>query len=94
MPSALDDPFYYLNNFQAVLDWIGARYDDLLDDEERGFIAAFAGLPKASRALLVRMVMRKGTLFRESKLAYVEIGPTREALQPLVALGWWTRHRS
>lgn len=88
MPSALDDPFYYLNNFQAVLDWIGARYDDLLDDEERGFISAFTGLPKASRALLVRMVMRKGTLFRESKLAYAEIGPTREALQPLVALGW------
>lgn len=88
MPSALDDPFYYLNNFQAVLDWIGARYDDLLDDEERGFIVAFAGLPKASRALLVRMVMRKGTLFRESKLAYAEIGPTRDAMLPLVAQGW------
>ncbi len=34
------------------------------------------------------MVMRKGTLFREGKLAYAEIGDTRAAVQPLLALGW------
>lgn len=77
MPSALDDPFYYLNNFRTVLDWIGSRYDDLLQDEERAFLAAFAGLPREAQALLVRMVMRKGERFRESKLVYAEIGPTR-----------------
>ena len=32
--------------------------------------------------------MRKGTLFREGKLAYAEIGDTRAAVQPLLALGW------
>ncbi len=58
------------------------------DDQERAFIAAFAELPEASQALLVRMVMRKGTLFREGKLAYAEIGDTRAAVQPLLALGW------
>lgn len=88
MPSALDDPFYYLNNFRTVLDWIGSRYDDLLLDEERAFLAAFAGLPREAQALLVRMVMRKGERFRESKLVYAEIGPTREAVRPLLALGW------
>jgi hypothetical protein len=33
--------FYYLDNFQRVLDWIAQRYADLLDDEEQAFIAAF-----------------------------------------------------
>lgn len=88
MPSALDDPFYYLNNFSTVLDWIGSRYDDLLLDEERTFLATFAGLPREAQALLVRMVMRKGERFRESKLVYAEIGPTRETVRPLLALGW------
>jgi hypothetical protein len=45
-------------------------------------------LPKASRALLVRMVMRKGDLFRASKLNYAEIGDTRQAASALVACGW------
>lgn len=88
MLRTLDDPFYYLNNFQQVLLWIEARYDDLLNAEERLFIATFPTLPQAARALLVRMVMRKGTLFRAGKLVYPEIGPAPVAVQPLVDLGW------
>ncbi|GAB2792841.1 nuclease Fan1 [Halomonas shantousis] len=84
----LDDPFYYLHNFQTVLDWVGARYEDLLVAHEREFIAQFPALPHASRALLVRMVMRKGTLFRADKLRYAEIGPSREVVKPLLAMGW------
>ncbi|MFK0090772.1 VRR-NUC domain-containing protein [Pseudomonas sp. NPDC090755] len=85
---SVDDPFYYLHNFQQVLDWIALRYTDLLDDEERTFIRQFAEQPRPARALLVRMVMRKGELFRPSKLTYDEIGPTLAALQPLLELGW------
>ena len=77
MPAALEDPFYYLNNFHTLLDWIRERYSDLLDAEEQAFIEDFHALPRASQALLVRMVMRKGTLFRASKLNYAEIGETR-----------------
>ncbi len=84
----LDDPFYYLNNFQQVLDWLAQRYADLLDAQEHAFIHDFAGLPKASRALLVRMVMRKGEHFRASKLSYAEIGDPGQAVLPLLALGW------
>ncbi|WP_097459346.1 VRR-NUC domain-containing protein [Mangrovitalea sediminis] len=84
----LDDPFYYLNNFRTVLDWIEARYCDLLSAGERAFNDAFRQLPQRSQALLVRMVMRKGCLFRASRLSYVEIGPTLEAVEPLIALGW------
>lgn len=86
--SPLDNPLYYLVNFQQVLAWIAQRYDDLLDEQERHFIHAFADLPTASQGLLVRMVMRKGTLFRASKLSYAELGDTLQAVQPLRALGW------
>jgi tetratricopeptide (TPR) repeat protein len=86
--SPLDNPFYYLENFRQVLGWIGQRYDDLLNDEERAFIDDFARLPQPAQALLVRMVMRKGVLFRASKLAYAEIGDARQAVAPLLACGW------
>ncbi|MGH8380001.1 VRR-NUC domain-containing protein [Pseudomonas sp.] len=87
---SVDDPFYYLHNFQQVLQWIALRYADVLDDSERAFIDQFPEQPRASRALLVRMVMRKGELFRPSKLAYAEIGAPLSALQPLLERGWVT----
>lgn len=86
--SPLDNPFYYLENFRQVLGWIAQRYDDLLDESERAFIRDFADLPLPAQGLLVRMVMRKGTLFRASKLSYQEIGDTREAVLPLLGQGW------
>ncbi len=81
-------PFYYLENFQTALAWLRQRYDDLLNDAERAFMGAFEALPKASSALLVRMIMRKGALFRTGKLEYGEIGCPRAAAAPLVDLGW------
>lgn len=84
----LDDPLYYLVNFRTVLDWLAARYADLLSTEERAFIDDFARLPEASQALLVRMVMRKGVDFRASRLVYAEIGDTPTAAAPLIAAGW------
>ncbi|WP_096511362.1 VRR-NUC domain-containing protein [Pseudomonas izuensis] len=84
----LDDPFYYLNNFMQVLDWLEHRYGDVLSVEEQRFIADFNDLSRESRALLVRMVMRKGIHFRRSKLHYAEIGDIASAAEPLVALGW------
>ena len=85
---SVNDPLYYLHNFRQVLDWLRLRYADLLDAQEQSFIDGFARLPQPSQALLVRMVMRKGMLFRERRLSYAEIGPTRQALEPLLQLGW------
>ncbi|WP_095170245.1 VRR-NUC domain-containing protein [Pseudomonas sp. Irchel 3H3] len=84
----LEDPFYYLNNFQQVLAWLQQRYADVLSPQEQAFIESFGQLPRASQALLVRMVMRKGEHFRLGKLQYPEIGATALAVQPLLALGW------
>lgn len=88
MIKVLENQFYYLDNFQAVLDWIGARYGDLLTPEEAAFIGMFASLPRPARALFVRMVMRKGKLFRASKLNYAEIGCAFEAARALLPTGW------
>jgi hypothetical protein len=91
MIRVLENEFYYLDNFQRVLDWIAQRYADLLDDEEQAFIAAFAALPRPSQALFVRMVMRKGSLFRASKLNYPEIGCPIAAAEALLPTGWIAR---
>ncbi|QDZ27754.1 VRR-NUC domain-containing protein [Noviherbaspirillum sp. UKPF54] len=88
MIRTLENRFYYLDNFHRVLEWITERYSALLTPGEQAFIERFTALPQPSRALLVRMVMRKGELFRASKLRYEEIGCVREAAQALVQLGW------
>ncbi|RJF96279.1 VRR-NUC domain-containing protein [Noviherbaspirillum saxi] len=87
MPPTLENPFYYLKNFDTVLDWVCTRYRHLINDAEEQLIACVNALPRPSRALLVRMIMRKGPFFRISKLAYDEIGCAREALHALVQHG-------
>ena len=81
-------PYYYLENFTVALEWLRSRYHDLLTLEERQFIDDFEQLPTESAALVVRMIMRQGDLFRTSKLAYAEIGCPRQAAAPLMELGW------
>jgi len=85
---SVDDPLYYLHNFRQVLQWVEQRYADVLDAQELAFLQAFAALQQPAQALMVRMVMRKGELFRSDRLEYAEIGDTQQALQPLQALGW------
>lgn len=87
MAATLPDPFYYLENFHRVLDWVGQRHADLLDAREQDFIRTFRALPRAAQALLVRMVMRKGELFRHSKLSYAEIGDITPLLPQLAQQG-------
>lgn len=82
-----EDPRYYLRHFQFVLDWVAVHHDSLLVAPEREFIAGFGKLPEASQALLVRMVSRKGELFRLSRLDYAEIGDSDRALAPLAEAG-------
>lgn len=88
MKRVLEDPYYYLANFEMALEWVRARSADLLDAAELDFMREFPTLPRASRALLARMVMRKGTLFRSDKLRYAEIGCPIAAAAALVEHGW------
>lgn len=86
--ASVDDPHYYLHNFETVVTWVLARHQDLLCADEVAVLQQFFSMPLPSRALLVRMVMRKGAVFRASKLRYTEIGDTHAAVAPLMAFGW------
>jgi hypothetical protein len=81
-------PFYYLENFATALAGLRERYGDLLDRTEREFIERFERLPLPAAALLVRMIGRKGDLFRTAKLVYPEIGCTQAAATALIDLRW------
>lgn len=83
-----DHRFYYLENFRSVLAWLRERYEDLLAPEERAFAEQFGDLPLPSAALLVRMITRRGDVFRRRRLVYPEIGCPRAAAGPLIAAGW------
>jgi VRR-NUC domain/Fanconi anemia-associated nuclease SAP domain len=84
-------PFYYLENFEFVLAALRERDADLLGAAELAFMDSFAALPLASRALLVRLIMRKRTLFRSSQISYDEIDDVEAAFVPLVTLQWVER---
>ena len=88
LAASVEEPFYYLQNFETVARWVLDRYSDFLTECEIHRLRNFFQLPQKSRALLTRMVMRKGNLFRASKLNYAEIGKTRAALKPLLTNGW------
>jgi hypothetical protein len=81
-------PFYYLDNFRVMLETLRARDADLLAPRELEFMDQFSRLEQSSQALLVRMIMRKGPLFRADRLAYGEIGDTGAAIEPLIHRGW------
>jgi len=80
--------FYYLNHFRSALHWLRERYGDLMSERETVFIREFASLPRASQALLVRLIMRRGQRFRASKIRYPEIGNIPRACGPLIELQW------
>jgi hypothetical protein len=88
-PATADaSPYYYLDHFRSALEWLRSNYADLLSATERSFIGQFVTLPRASQALLTRLLMRKGARFRASKVRYPEIGDIGAALRPLVERQW------
>ena len=52
MRQALENPFYYLDNFRQVLAWVGERHGDLLHDHERAFLDHFHQVPQAAQAFV------------------------------------------
>lgn len=79
---------YYLDNFIALVTQVVARYDDLLSAQELTFCERFFELSVAAQRLLVRLLTRKGRLFRIDKLHYTEIQPLDDALVALESAGF------
>lgn len=76
---------YYKDNFDRLLATVVERYDDLLADEDRAFVAAYQRLDVSSARLLVRLYTRKGPTFRLNKLSYAEIPDLNAAVDTLAA---------
>ncbi len=80
-------PFYYRDNYLRLCDTVEARYADVLDSDEHAFLRNFRRLDDRAQCLYVRLVMRTGPWFRESKLRYGELGPVQPLVDTLLAQG-------
>ncbi|MCG9746414.1 VRR-NUC domain-containing protein [Shewanella sp. Isolate8] len=77
--------YYYLNNFNTMLQGVQHRYGDLLDEVELGFINTFSALGEDAQCLLVRLISRKGPWFCLTQLSYIEITDIPAAISELHA---------
>jgi len=85
----LDNPLYYLENMETVVRWVLDHHGDLLTRFEVSLLETFLGLETAEKALLTRLVMRSGELFRADKLAYPELdSPVSDLLARLESEDW------
>ncbi len=78
---------YYLTNFEIVLDTVAERDGDLLEAAELDFLGAFRDLDLGARRLYVRLLSRKGPIFRRDRLAYREVPSIDAAIAELAAAG-------
>ncbi len=79
--------FYYLDNFQRLCDTVERQYGDLLSEAECDFLQRFAAAPRDVRCLYVRLVSRRGPLFRREQLSYPELEDLSGALDQGLAQG-------
>lgn len=64
---------YYLTNFHALLSFVDRTYRELLTADEHAWLAAFRASSEAAQRLYVRLIGRKGCVFRLGRLDYPEI---------------------
>ncbi|MBN1351391.1 VRR-NUC domain-containing protein [candidate division KSB1 bacterium] len=79
---------YYRDNFLVVLEYVIASYSDILLDEEIAFYDRFIKFSLPAQRLYVRLISRKGPLFRADKLQYQEIPDLPGAASELSAAGF------
>ncbi|MCK1564293.1 VRR-NUC domain-containing protein [Bradyrhizobium sp. 173] len=80
-------PYYYLDHFVEMLEFVQKTYGSILGDEHSAFIARFGGLSRDARCLLIRMVNRRGAIFNRSLFSYPEIKNVEVAAAELTAAG-------
>lgn len=64
---------YHLKNFLTLIRFVRSQYADLLKVEELDYAENFESLSEQAQSLYVRLVLRKGPVFRSDKLRYVDI---------------------
>ncbi|WP_051216508.1 VRR-NUC domain-containing protein [Ferrimonas futtsuensis] len=77
-------PDYYLTNFQTLTEEVRRRSAHLLSPDETRWLKRFDSLEPTEQCLLVRLLSRKGPLFRLDKLSYAEIPNLSNCAEALV----------
>ena len=74
---------YYHDNFNQLINQVAEVYWDLLTQQEQQFIDDYRQLGDNAQQLYIRLLCRKGELFRIDKLSYAEIEDLPAAIQQL-----------
>lgn len=74
---------YYLANFHALASFVHQTYQDLLSESEAAWYASICDAPIEAQRLYIRLLTRKGSVFRSSKLQYPEVGCLADACEAL-----------
>lgn len=78
-------PEYYANNVRQVLVQVAGLYGDIVPRGVAQFLAQHANLSERAQRLYARLIMRKGPVFRLSKLSYAEVDDLTLAIAELTA---------
>jgi hypothetical protein len=77
-------PLYYQQNFERLCATVWKQYEDLLAPREREFYELYQRLDRSARCLYIRLVSRRGPLFRREQLSYPELGDLESVVGQLV----------
>lgn len=78
---------YYLANFHRLAGFVIDTYRDILTPEERQWYASLCASSEPAQRLYIRLLTRKGSVFRQSRLRYPEIDSLRDAADELADRG-------
>ena len=77
--------YYYHDHFTEMLFFVSEAYGPVLTARHRAFVETFKKLSKDAQCLLIRMINRRGRIFRHCAFRYGEITDARTALEELRA---------
>ena len=78
---------YYLTNFHALTGFVSAIYSDILSAEEKRWYSNLSSSSDSAQRLYIRLLMRKKSVFRLSRLRYPEISCLVQASSELAEIG-------
>ena len=87
-------PLYYQDNFEQLCATVWEQYEDLLEHREREFYDRYQNLDTRARCLYIRLISRRGPLFRSEQLSYPELGDLEAVISQLVTIGLLQRVES
>lgn len=79
--------YYYHDHFKEMISFVTETYGAVLAPSHHAFIKQFRDLSKDAQCLLIRMINRRGRVFRTSAFNYAEIADLSRALDELSQCG-------